>query len=113
MSGTMPEGTPLSSREEFEKEVLRRARADAGFRAQLLVDPKAALKTAFGVELPPDIEIRVLEETPTRFFIVLPVEKTELSDEDLAQVAGGFTDVKGVQQLSVKRVVGILGERQE
>ena len=77
------------SRQEFEKEVLSRAQGDAAFRQQLLADPRAALKAAFGVELPPDVGVQVLEETPTRFYIVLPVQTSELSDEQLAQVSGG------------------------
>ncbi len=37
-----------------------------------------------------DVDIHVLEETPSKFYLVLPVEKVELTDEQLDAVAGGF-----------------------
>jgi len=71
--------------------VLVRAREDETFRARLLADPAAALREE-GVELPPDIELRVLENTATRFHLVVPQEGQvrELSDEDLEQVNAAF-----------------------
>ncbi len=114
MPGTMPQGGPLSSRQAFEQEVLRRARSDAAFKAHLLSDPKAALRAVFGIEVPPDVEIRALEETPSRFFIVLPLESPELSAEDLEQVAGGagVLDVKGSHAI-YRRRIDTLGEHLE
>jgi hypothetical protein len=79
----------LVSREEFEQEVLQRARRDRGFRDQLLASPTDALKATFGLELPPGVEIQVLQETISRFYLVLPVNVEELTDEQLAAVAGG------------------------
>lgn len=77
------------SRAEFEKLVLAHARDDGAFRASLLADPKGTLKKAFEVELPDAVEFTVVEETPSRFYLVLPVESAELSDEELGAVAGG------------------------
>jgi hypothetical protein len=77
------------TRQEFEHEVVERARKDRAFRQHLLTSPNDALKTAFGVELPPGVEIQVLQETVSRFYMVLPVEVEELSGEQLAAVAGG------------------------
>jgi len=77
------------SRQTFEKDVVFRACADPAFRHQLLADPRAAIQAAYGLELPPDIEIHVLEETPSRFYLVLPAVSEELTDEQLAGVAGG------------------------
>lgn len=78
-----------SSRQEFERDVIARARADAAFRAELLADPRAAIKKAYGVHLPPAIDLRVVEETPSVFYLVLPLQGEELTDEQLAAVAGG------------------------
>ncbi len=78
------------SRQEFEQDVIHRASEDARFRQELLADPKAAIKTAYGVEIPPDVDLQVLEETRSRFYLVLPVQSAELTEEELAAVAGGF-----------------------
>jgi len=78
-----------SSRQEFERDIIARARGDAAFRAELLADPRAAIKKTYGVELPPSIELRVVEETPSVFYLVLPLQGEELTDEQLAAVAGG------------------------
>ena len=85
----MSEQTPSLSREEFERQVRLRAAQDSHFLEQLLADPKAALAAAFGLELPPDVEFNVVQETPSRFYLVLPVASKELTDEDLEAVAGG------------------------
>lgn len=77
------------SRQDFEKDVIRRAQADSAFKAQLLADPKAAIKAAYGMDLPPGVELQVFQETPSRFYLILPVEAEELTDEQLAAVAGG------------------------
>jgi hypothetical protein len=78
-----------SSRQEFERDVLERAAADPAFRAELLANSRAAILKIYGVELPPSIELKVLEETPTTFYLVLPAQTDELTDEQLAAVAGG------------------------
>jgi hypothetical protein len=83
------EQTPTLSREEFERQVRLRAAQDSHFLEQLLADPKAALASAFGLELPPDMEFNVLQETPSRFYLVLPVASKELTDNELEAAAGG------------------------
>lgn len=77
------------SRQEFEKDVILRARADPAFKQQLLVDPKAAIRATYGVDMPKEVELQVLQETPSNFYLVLPFEPEELTDEQLAAVAGG------------------------
>jgi hypothetical protein len=86
--GTDP-AQALSSREEFERDVIRRAAADCEFRRLLVADPRAALRTAYGVEFPPNVELRVLQETPSVFYLVLPPDANELSDAELEAVSGG------------------------
>ena len=82
---------PTMSREEIEKQIRERAAQDDHFREQLLANPKAVLKDAFKVDLPPDVEFLVVQETPSRFYLVLPVRSAELTDEELAHVAGGWS----------------------
>jgi len=91
-------------------DVLRRASADPEFRARALKDAAAALgevatnqspsdkKTAGKLAavtsslLPPDVELRFIDNSGPVKHIVLPdpvLEVEEISDLELAQVAGG------------------------
>jgi len=79
----------MASRADFEKLVIARANADPEFRKQLLKDTRKAFKDTFGLDLPPGAEVKVVEETGSCFYIVLPRVPNELSEEDLAKVAGG------------------------
>lgn len=92
---------PLA-RPEFERDVILRAQADADFRKALLADPRTTLCQAYGIEIPPSVELQVLEETPDRLYLVLPAARgpEELSDDDLAQVAGGAGHPQPALQLS-------------
>jgi hypothetical protein len=77
------------SRQEFEKDVILRARKDPAFKQQLLVDPKEAIRAAYGVDTPQEVELQVLQEAPSKFYLVLPFEAEGLTDEQLVAVAGG------------------------
>ncbi len=76
---------------------VQRAGQDPAFRRRLLAAPRAALAEAFGAPLPPGVEVAVLEETPTRRYLVLPPApapdpaELELDDLELALVGGGRT----------------------
>lgn len=61
-----------------------RARIDSGDAANALVE--------IGVELPPDIEVRVVENTGGVYHVAMPADPSaDLSDRALAPVAGGST----------------------
>jgi diamine N-acetyltransferase len=55
--------------------LLKRAEEDPAFRELLLRDVRAAVKEAFGMDPPDDIELQVVEETPSRLYLVLPPRK--------------------------------------
>src|SRR5438105_1038981 len=68
-------GTPR----DLEAHLIARTWKDQAFRQELLRDPKAALgrelaQLAPGAALPEDVEIHVLEETPTTRYLVLPAK---------------------------------------
>ena len=80
----------IASRADFERLVIARANADPEFRKQLLKDTRKAFKDVLGLDLPAGVEVKAVEETGSCFYLVLPVVPNELSDEDLAKVAGGL-----------------------
>jgi hypothetical protein len=78
------------SDQKLSHRVLERAQADEAFRTALLADPRTAIQDAFEVGL--TFDVRVIEETPNEVVLVLPATERadELSDEELAAVAGGI-----------------------
>lgn len=88
---------PVPTREqEALKAILERASVDAGFRARLLTDPRAAIQQAFGVIIPASFRVKFVERAPdVDALIVLPDFQDadgELSNGDLQAVAGGASD---------------------
>ena len=71
--------------------LVARCWADAAFKARLLADPVAVLREV-GIEVSPGIALRVLEDTAQTVHLVIPARPAELTDEALADVAGGFAD---------------------
>ena len=72
------------------QQIVAKAWSDDGFKQQLLADPAAALRGE-GVELPPGVELKVVENTSSVRYFILPMKpSSELSDDELNNVAGGF-----------------------
>ncbi len=77
---------------ELHKQVLDRAQSDPAFRDQLKRDPSAAIKDATGVDIPSELRITVVEDTPSNIHIVLPPTASgTLSDAELSRVAADNT----------------------
>jgi hypothetical protein len=85
-----------SNRNTVTSQVIDRATRDSAFRQELLQNPKETVERELGVNIPPGIELRVVEETSSTLYLVLPPQAMaagqELSDRELEQVAGGWTD---------------------
>src|SRR5262245_27929848 len=97
---TMPEQATSIPR-DLEAHLIARAWEDDAFRQELLSSPKAVLARELaqlqpGATLPDGVEVRVVEETPSTHYLVLPANPLvesgeELTDADLEPVvaAGG------------------------
>jgi hypothetical protein len=59
-------------RREIEEKLIDRAWQDAAFKQELLNNPKATIEKE-GIKLPPNIEVRVVEENPTTLYLVIPI----------------------------------------
>jgi hypothetical protein len=80
------------NQEEYGKKVsqlIAKCWADEGFKKKLLADPAATLK-AEGVELSAGRSVKALQNDDKVFHLVIPDKPTELSDEYLDKVAGGW-----------------------
>lgn len=85
------------ARETLEAWVLERAAKDPQFREQLKQDPIGTVSRDFGVRVPSGITVEVLEETPSKVYLVLapapPQRGQELSAHELGAVAGGWSEL--------------------
>lgn len=71
------------------QQITAKARMDDAFKKKLLAEPKTVLSEG-GVEIPPDVEVRMLENTHKVWYFVLPpVLPYEVPDVDLEKVAAG------------------------
>ena len=70
-------------------QIIAKCWADEAFKTKLLADPAATLK-AEGAEVPAGLTVKAVENTDKVFHLVIPAKPTDLSDEDLDKVAGGF-----------------------
>ena len=82
MTSDAGEPQPLSTR------VTERVAADPAFRAYLITDPRAAISSVLGVQIPEGVEITVHESTPTHVHLALPPYEPA-SDDDLGAISGG------------------------
>ena len=82
-------------RDEMQAQLVERASRDPAFRQELLADPKAVIQREYGTTVPASVEVRVVEETPSTAYLVLPAAPLRagqpLSDQELEAVAGGWT----------------------
>lgn len=73
---------------ELKAQILSKADEDSDFRARLIADPKAAISSEIGTDIPEGLDVVVHEDGATTFHLVLP-PSPELSEAELENVAGG------------------------
>lgn len=77
------------TRAEFEAQIIKKAKSDKNFKKALVDNPKETLKTQLGVQVPAEVEFKVVEESAKVVYLVLPVDPEELNEKQLDSVAGG------------------------
>lgn len=60
------------SAESLKVQIIKKAWEDPAFKASLLADPAAALNAAFGIAIPAGIELKVVEESASLYYLVIP-----------------------------------------
>jgi len=97
--GSTPSGSSSSDSgrmSQIERQVIAQALIDPAFRDRLMADPKAVMAEK-GLEIPADIQINVVKETPNTYYLVLPALDLpqsgpgSLTDAQLEAVVGGGT----------------------
>jgi hypothetical protein len=82
-----------AGRDDVERSIVERATTDSAFRQQLVSNPRGTLESELGVSLPSGVNVNVVEESASDYYLVLPAAGasagSELSDEELGAVAGG------------------------
>ncbi len=84
--------------EEARAAIIAHAWKNPEFKAKLLKNPRAAFKE-MGVDLPQEIDLRIVEEKGNTFTFVLPravVNAREFTEEELRKLAGGACIKSGV-----------------
>jgi hypothetical protein len=81
-------GEAPSVRTIIQNRIVGRALADSGFRDRLLANPRAAVAEELAVVLPAELEIVVVEESPSRLAIVLPVDLDGLGPDAVWAMTG-------------------------
>ena len=94
-----------TDRQEMERRLIEKSLQDDVFRQKLIEDPKGAVEQEIGTQLPEEVRVVTVEETQDTIYLVLPGapmagregEGSELSDQELEAVAGGWdTSLPGV-----------------
>ena len=78
----------MKTDKELRDQLLSRVADDDAFRTLLLNDPKGAVKSTFGIDVPDAINVHVHEETGTDIHLVIP-SHDHMSSEELESVVGG------------------------
>ena len=80
----MSDSSGQVSRADVENGILAKVMEDPAFAARLKADPKAALREAFDVEFPADLQISVFQETPNHLMLRIPLMMTdEIAESEL------------------------------
>ena len=88
-------------RQQLEQALIEKAMNDEAFRKELIANPKEIIEKETGMKLPEAFNVKVLEENPQSFYLVLPAKvqpgsEDELSEAELEMVSGGWGGDAGI-----------------
>ncbi|MBB6733171.1 NHLP leader peptide family natural product precursor [Cohnella sp. CBP 2801] len=72
----------ILSLESLKIRVIKKAWTDPEFKKSLLSDPKKALQESFGLAVPEGIELKVVEETPSLYYLTIPANPEDVTDSE-------------------------------
>jgi hypothetical protein len=84
--------TATMTKKEIEETIIAKASQDSKFKEELISNPKLAFSRE-GISLPDRINVNVIEESATNYYLVLPApisNSEELSEAELESIAGGW-----------------------
>jgi len=61
-------------------QIIQKAWAEPAFKESLLSAPLKAIKEAFGVEFPAGVELKVVEESSSSYYLSLPRKPEEIAE---------------------------------
>ena len=78
----------MTTATELRAQILCKAAEDNDFRALLIADPRAAIASEVGTDIPEGFDVMVHEDSATTVHLVLPPSPV-LTEAELEAVAGG------------------------
>ncbi|MFC4779563.1 NHLP leader peptide family RiPP precursor [Paenibacillus sp. GCM10023252] len=69
----------MSAQASLRERIIEKAWEDEKFKTQLLQNPKLAINEAFGIDIPEEVSIQVLEEKKNSYYLIIPPNPAELS----------------------------------
>ena len=84
----------MTTATELRSRILSKAAEDDDFRALLVADPKAAISSEIGTEIPEGFDVVVHEDSATTAHLVVPPSPA-LTEAELETVAGGVSNYAG------------------
>lgn len=60
------------SEQELKSKIIEKAWSDPEFKEKLIADPKSTLKDSFGIDIPEEINVKVVEENQDDYYLVIP-----------------------------------------
>lgn len=85
---------------ELNSLIADRAASDRKFRAQLLKEPSKVIMEEFGFVGPEGVDLHVVENTSSKLNIVLPLDNTQLADDEIKKLSPFDSPLKAFQPLS-------------
>ncbi|KYC43074.1 hypothetical protein WA1_13310 [Scytonema hofmannii PCC 7110] len=81
--------------QDLQERIIAKAIENPAYKQRLLSDAKAVLEEELDIELPADLSVQVLQQSPKQLYLLLPFDIDELvregilSESELEAVAGG------------------------